>query len=83
MPGPEQEQLPTRPFGSASVQIACPLPDDKGPPKENSCVGNPIDIASGNKFQLETDYISTSTPALAFQRSYNSTDGLWRHNFFQ
>ncbi|MDF5922531.1 hypothetical protein P4133_34670 [Pseudomonas aeruginosa] len=25
--------------------------------------------------------MSTSTPALAFQRSYNSTDGLWRHNF--
>ncbi|WP_237744648.1 DUF6531 domain-containing protein, partial [Pseudomonas aeruginosa] len=78
---PNKSNCPPDPSAPASVQIACPLPDDKGPPKENSCVGNPIDIASGNKFQLETDYISTSTPALAFQRSYNSTDGLWRHNF--
>lgn len=78
---PNKSNCPPDPSAPAFVQITCPLPDDKGPPKENSCVGNPIDIASGNKFQLETDYISTSTPALAFQRSYNSTDGLWRHNF--
>jgi YD repeat-containing protein len=35
----------------------------------------------GNKFQSDSDYSSSSSSPLSFTRSYNSLDGLWRHNF--
>lgn len=60
---------------------ACAKDEEKGPPPPGGCAGNPINIAVGNKFQAETDYQSTSAPALRFSRAYNSLDGLWRHNF--
>ena len=59
----------------------CSNAPQKGPPEEKLCKGNPINIAIGNKFQVETDYSSNSGPALGFSRIYNSLDGLWRHNF--
>ena len=43
--------------------------------------GNPINFAIGNKIQTETDYSPVGSSALSFTRSYNSLDGLWRHNF--
>ncbi|WP_256657856.1 DUF6531 domain-containing protein [Pseudomonas sp. 2FG] len=45
-----------------------------------SCAFNPINIAIGNKFQTETDYPSSGISTLSFTRTYNSLDGLWRHN---
>jgi YD repeat-containing protein len=70
----------------------CDLDQQKGPPPQScsvgappsenlSYVGNPINIAIGNKFQTETDYLSAGSAALTFTRSYNSLDGVWRHNF--
>ncbi|WP_459480050.1 DUF6531 domain-containing protein [Pseudomonas sp. No.21] len=51
------------------------------PPPQLTCPstkkGNPIDISSGNKFQAEIDIEGP----LEFRRSYNSMDGLWRHNY--
>lgn len=49
--------------------------------------GDPIDTATGNKYQQETDY--RSTPLLTFRRFYNSTAQVpranlgtrWRHSF--
>jgi YD repeat-containing protein len=53
-----------------------------------SC-GNPINPATGNKFQTETDYIRTGTFPLRFNRYYNSNDAVryarlgqhWRSNY--
>ncbi|WP_152477640.1 RHS repeat-associated core domain-containing protein [Xanthomonas arboricola] len=76
---------------------ACNAPDDLQPAMEMggslnpSCSGpgklqgNPINVTTGNKFQREIDYISANnqlgTEGLELIRYYNSTDGLWRHNF--
>jgi YD repeat-containing protein len=38
----------------------------------NSCTGNPILIGSGNKFQIETDYVAAGASPLEFRRTYNS-----------
>lgn len=51
--------------------------------------GNPINIATGNKFQVETDYSATGTFPLSFKRYYNSSNTVananvgqhWRSNF--
>ncbi len=44
-------------------------------------VGNPINIATGNKYQSETDYAGPAiAPLLRFTRHYNSSNGLWTHN---
>jgi RHS repeat-associated protein len=42
----------------------------RGNPK--TCVGNPCDPLSGNKFETETDYTGTGPFPLVFQRHYNS-----------
>ncbi|MGZ7192211.1 DUF6531 domain-containing protein, partial [Streptococcus pyogenes] len=47
---------------------------EKGPPSPLSCVGNPINIANGNKIQMETDYFANSGFTLNFTRTYNSLD---------
>ena len=47
----------------------------------NQIAGNPINFAIGNKFQTERDHLSINNSPLYFTRSYNSLDGLWRHNF--
>jgi YD repeat-containing protein len=72
----------------------CPLPsvfnqstgncgneEQKGSPPAYSCAGNPINIAIGNKFQVENDFKSASDSNLTFTRYYNSLDGAWRHNY--
>ena len=42
-----------------------------------SCIGNPISISTGNKYQQET----LLAGALPLQLSYNSLDQRWRHNY--
>ncbi|NPU95293.1 MAG: RHS repeat protein [Gammaproteobacteria bacterium] len=54
-----------------------------------SLAGNPINLANGNKFQSETDFMGWGPFPLSFVRSYNSfqakwTSSLghgWRHNY--
>ena len=43
--------------------------------------GNPINFAVGNKFQREVDYLASGKLPLTFERTYNSHDKLWRHNY--
>ncbi|MBU3059799.1 DUF6531 domain-containing protein, partial [Pseudomonas indica] len=59
----------------------CTQDEQKGAPPPGTCAGNPINFSVGNKFQLEMDYRSKVSPALSFNRNYNSLDGLWRHNY--
>lgn len=65
-----------------------------GPPDApNACLsnpsaGNPVDIATGNKYQVESDY-SSSTSLFIFERFYNSGAAAtkakmgpnWRHTY--
>ncbi|WP_141243635.1 DUF6531 domain-containing protein, partial [Pseudomonas indica] len=57
--------------GSLPPALACPSPMQ----------ANPVNASNGNKFQRETDFQSTSNPDMKFARSFNSKDGVWRHNF--
>lgn len=43
---------------------------DKGPP--DCCEGNPVNAASGNKFQVESDYEGSGLFPLNWARTYNS-----------
>lgn len=51
----------------------------KGLPE--SCEGNPCNVATGNKFQAETDYIAPNFGGLAFVRSYNTFSGSWNTTY--
>ena len=55
--------------------IPCQLADPKnlGQPC-NTCEGNPLNAATGNKFQMETDYVGAPHTQLEFRRYYNSQD---------
>ncbi|KPW53929.1 YD repeat protein [Pseudomonas syringae pv. philadelphi] len=44
----------------------------------STLAGNPINFMYGNKIQNETDFESKT---MKISRFYNSSDGLWRHNF--
>jgi hypothetical protein len=56
----------------------CGQDKEMGAPDGISCVGNPISIKSGNKYQQETDY---NDGAFEITRNYNSLNGLWRSSF--
>ncbi|WP_374981433.1 DUF6531 domain-containing protein [Pseudomonas solani] len=59
-------------------------PSQKGYEAGPSCgatAGNPINFASGNKIQTELDFTVQGSSPLALQRTYNSIDGFWRHNY--
>ncbi|RMV35740.1 YD repeat protein, partial [Pseudomonas syringae pv. papulans] len=47
----------------------------------SSGVGNPLNAANGNKYQEEIDFKSGGANPIIIGRSYNSLDGIWRHNF--
>ena len=56
---------------------ACPTTpkpaQTRGAPPPGSCqAGNPCDVATGNKYQRETDYTTGGHDALIFARYYNS-----------
>ena len=58
-------------------------PQNNGNPQDQVCsiAGNPINFAVGNKIQTELDYQGAGAAPLAFSRTYNSIDGIWRHSF--
>ncbi len=63
--------------GTAHTQAYCrgvnEAKDFGEPCCENRKVGNPINVGTGNKFQLERDYPRTAGSLLSFERYYNST----------
>lgn len=59
-------------------------------PQGTQIVGNPINLGTGNKFQIEPDFTVPSSPLLNFTRYYNSQYAFargkamgfrWRHSF--
>ncbi|OMH39303.1 DUF6531 domain-containing protein [Motiliproteus sp. MSK22-1] len=57
--------------------------DNGAPHCTNPEMRDPILIATGNKFQQETDLTSVGPQPLILRRSYNSSDGIWRFNYKQ
>lgn len=47
-------------------------PPDCGSGEPSSGVGNPVNASTGNKYQVETDYVNPSNPLLRIRRVYNS-----------
>lgn len=88
--GPTNQKNLGRPTGGVSKAI----PGNQSPERKSSpalpapCVGNPINPATGNKFQVENDYVGGLGTYLQFTRYYNSQDGDihqlgigWRSNY--
>ena len=59
----------------------CSNDAQKGAPQINSCAASTLNLAIGNNFQSESDYQASGNSTLTFTRSYNSLDGIWRHNY--
>ena len=65
-----------------------PIPDkNDGDPDlcggGSGSVGNPINTGTGNKFQLETDYVAPDNSGLAFRRAYNSSPDMVYRNYYR
>ena len=81
---------PTTGGGSGSTDpSSCPVDGSNSSTLSNA--GNPIDVGTGNKFQIERDYRDALPDGLQFVRSYNSFQGNkdvgmghgWRHNWLR
>ncbi|WP_220815572.1 DUF6531 domain-containing protein [Pseudomonas paralcaligenes] len=64
----------------------CLKPALNGPATPKTCTakpqeGNPINIANGNKFQKEIDYLPAAHYGLEMRRGYNSSTGNWTHSY--
>jgi YD repeat-containing protein len=72
------------PAGLVSNPTTGECANDPGKGDPGTCpkavAGNPINAANGNKFQTEIDASNSKLSTLHFTRTYNSLDGLWRHN---
>jgi RHS repeat-associated protein len=77
--------LPPNPAGPSPVTPTGPAADtnnnfgacaSQGPdPVPNAMCGEPINAATGNNFQAQTDFIGAPNTELSFTRYYNSQDG--------
>src|SRR5450830_491111 len=66
----------------------CGFSRQKGNPNEpllcnnpSSKVGNPINVATGNKYEEEQDFKVGTVDLIFFSRYYNGVDGRWRHSY--
>lgn len=65
--------------------IQCVLQKANGTPNPATCNGNPCDASTGNKFQTEVDYSSTSLNFIRYYNSLHSTESVlgkqWTHHY--
>jgi RHS repeat-associated protein len=66
------------------------VPPDKALGEPQECAGNPIDVATGNKFEAVTDFATAGPHPIVFRRYYNSGASMvtplgigWRSDFGQ
>ncbi len=69
-----RDRVPVCPYGWATVNDADNIPDYCKKPVCDVCdtVGNPMQVATGQKFLRETDYAQQGASMLEFSRSYGS-----------
>lgn len=72
------EKDPLDPDCTADLQCTGEIIAEKsqGQPDPTSCIGNPINAGTANKYQLETDYAGRGPFPLVFDRHYNSQSTL-------
>lgn len=81
---PGSANIPPHP----DVDYAIPYYPDPAPPNTsnpnrgpgNACTNNPVNIATGSKFFVTTDYQNAAAPLLNITRTYDSSDGRWIFN---
>ncbi len=81
----------TAPFQYNVDTLVCEIPFDKEENNGKQCPaeGNPINVATGNKFEVVRDYVGAGPSPLMFERTYNSDISVktkrigehWQHNF--
>lgn len=86
-----QSLLPSNTKNAGPPCDAACVPDTYSPkPAGAVSVGNSINVGTGNKFQVETDFTVPGSPWLSFSRYYNSQPARaigpsmgirWRHSF--
>jgi hypothetical protein len=75
---------PTSPSPNLFKQLGCPtcgaaLNSGGADPGSGRLVkGNPVDVANGNKYQEEVDYVGAGNDPLKFARSYNGLVGYYQ-----
>lgn len=82
----EPEDQPSSPADPAVTSVSGSLLT----PIPNTSCGNPINVANGNKFQVEVDFTGAASTGLNFTRYYNSQDttsspigARWRSEWFR
>ncbi len=65
----------------ASPIIEVSIDYDRQLGQPEACEGNPCNVATGNKFQAESDYAAQNMGGLQFVRNYNSANGQWRNTY--
>ena len=68
-------------FGIDNVYFSVPGEtddEDREKGESQTCDGNPVNPAVGNKYQMETDYEGARPFPLSVTRAYNSLDGSWQ-----
>jgi YD repeat-containing protein len=78
-------------WSDGKCHVDAPLEEDRKQPQSCPKVGNPIIVATGNKFQTEVDYQSQKPFGLNFVRFYKSSSNAidkgmgkkWHHGFQQ
>lgn len=72
-------------IGAPNLPGVCPVPSNgpllAGPGAPSLSAGNPVDVAYGNKFQIEVDYPGRSGSDMRFARYYNSRTASWTHTY--
>lgn len=70
-------------IGAPDLPGVCPVPSNSpllaGSGAPSLGAGNPVDVAYGNKFQVEVDYPGHSGSEMRLLRYYNSRTASWRH----
>lgn len=69
----QPNELPNSPANPTTPnQNSCP--GNSSDPEPNAICGNPINAATGNKFEIETDFTGAPNTGLSLVRYYNSLD---------
>lgn len=68
-------------FDPVTGECSKSIPPKNEPPPCDKGTGNPVNLTTGNKYFIETDYASPGNPQLSFGRSWNSYNQRWNFSF--
>jgi RHS repeat-associated protein len=76
LPSPlvEPQDMPTSPANPTPPMTPAADSNRNCPSVPNAFCGNPVNAATGNKLQIETDFTGAANTGLSLKRTYNSQD---------